>query len=85
MNIVIALLAALIITGGVAPQTKPVVDPIIVGLTVGAIAAPLAVSAGVTGGASILGTTYTNANVVAAGVGAVASAAQVESQIEPAE
>ena len=85
MNIVIALLAALIITGGVAPQTKPVVDPIIVGLAVGAIAAPLAVSAGVTGGASILGTTYTNANVVAAGVGAVASAAQVKSQIEPAE
>ena len=85
MNIVIALLAALIITGGVAPQTKPVVDPIIVGLAVGAIAAPLAVSAGVTGGASILGTTYTNANVVAAGVGAVASAAQVKSQIEATE
>ena len=85
MNIVIALLAALIITGGVAPQTKPVVDPIIVGLAVGAIAAPLAVSAGVTGGASILGTTYTNANVVATGVGAVASAAQVKSQIEATE
>ena len=85
MNIVIALLAALMITGGVAPQTKPVVDPIIVGLAVGAIAAPLAVSAGVTGSASILGTTYTNANVVAAGVGAVASAAQAKSQIEPAE
>jgi len=85
MNIVIGLLLALMITGGVAPQTKPVVDPIIVGLAVGAIAAPLAVSAGVTGSASILGTTYTNANVVAAGVGAVASAAQVKSQIEPAE
>ena len=85
MNIVIGLLLALIITGGVAPQTKPVVDPIIVGLAVGAIAAPLAVSAGVTGGASILGTTYTNANVVAAGVGAVASAAQVKSQIEATE
>ena len=85
MNIVIALLAALMITGGVAPQTKPVVDPIIVGLAVGAIAAPLAVSAGVTGGASILGTTYTNANVVATGVGAVASAAQVKSQIEATE
>jgi hypothetical protein len=85
MNIVIALLAALIITGGVAPQTKPVVDPIIVGLAVGAIAAPLAVSAGVTGSASILGTTYTNANVVAAGVGAVASAAQAKSQIEATE
>jgi hypothetical protein len=85
MNIVIGLLLALIITGGVAPQTKPVVDPIIVGLAVGAIAAPLAVSAGVTGSASILGTTYTNANVVAAGVGAVASAAQVKSQIEATE
>lgn len=85
MNIVIGLLLALIITGGVAPQTKPVVDPIIVGLAVGVIAAPLAVSAGVTGSASILGTTYTNANVVAAGVGAVASAAQVKSQIEATE
>ena len=85
MNIVIGLLLALMVTGGVAPQTKPVVDPIIVGLAVGAIAAPLAVSAGVTGSASILGTTYTNANVVAAGVGAVASAAQAKSQIEPAE
>ena len=85
MNIVIGLLLALIITGGVAPQTKPVVDPIIVGLAVGAIAAPLAVSAGGTGSASILGTTYTNANVVAAGVGAVASAAQVKSQIEATE
>ena len=85
MNIVIALLAALMITGGVAPQTKPVVDPIIVGLAVGAIAAPLAVSAGVTGSASILGTTYTNANVVAAGVGAVASSAQAKSQIEETE
>ena len=85
MNVVIGLLLALMVTGGVAPQTKPVVDPIIVGLAVGAIAAPLAVSAGVTGGASILGTTYTNANVVAAGVGAVASAAQVKSQIEATE
>ena len=85
MNIVIALLAALMITGGVAPQTKSFVDPMIVGLAVGAIAAPLAVSAGVTGGASILGTTYTNANVVATGVGAVASAAQVKSQIEATE
>ena len=75
MNIVIGLLLALIVTGGVAPQTKSFVDPMIVGLTVGAIAAPLAVSAGVTGSASILGTTYTNANVVAAGVGAVASSA----------
>ena len=82
MNIVIALLAALIITGGVAPQTKPVVDPMIVGLAVGAIAAPLAVSAGVTGSASILGTTYTNANVIGAGVGAVASAAQSNAQEE---
>ena len=77
MNIVIGLLLALMVTGGVAPQTKPVVDPMIVGLTVGTIAAPLAVSAGVTGSASILGTTYTNANVVAAGVGAVASSAVV--------
>jgi len=77
MNIVIGLLLALMVTGGVAPQTKPVVDPLIVGLTVGAIAAPLAVSAGVTGGASILGTAYTNANVVAAGAGAVASSAVV--------
>ena len=85
MNIVIGLLLALMVTGGVAPQTKPVVDPIIVGLAVGAIAAPLAVSAGVTGSASILGTTYTNANVVAAGVGAVASAAQAKSQIEATE
>jgi len=77
MNIIIGLLLALMVTGGVAPQTKPVVDPIIVGLTVGTIAAPLAVSAGVTGSASILGTTYTNANVVAAGVGSVASSAVV--------
>ena len=82
MNIVIALLAALIITGGVAPQTKSFVDPMIVGLTVGAVAAPIAVSAGVTGGASILGTTYTNANVIGAGVGAVASAAQSNAQEE---
>ena len=85
MNIVIALLAALIITGGVAPQTKPVVDPIIVGLAVGAIAAPLAVSAGVTGSASVLGTAYTNANVIGTGVGVVASAVQVKSQIEATE
>ena len=85
MNVVIGLLLALMVTGGVAPQTKPVVDPMIVGLTVGAIAAPIAVSAGVTGSASILGTTYTNANVIGAGVGAVASAAQAKSQIEPAE
>ena len=85
MNIVIGLLLALAVTGSVAPQTKPVVDPMIVGLSVGAIAAPLAVSAGVTGSASILGTTYTNANVVAAGVGTVASAAQAKSQIEATE
>ena len=75
MNIVIGLLLALMVTASVEPQTKPVVDPLIVGLTVGTVAAPLAVSAGVTGSASILGTTYTNANVVAAGVGAVASSA----------
>ncbi len=85
MNIVIGLLLALAVTGSVAPQTKPVVDPMIVGLSVGAIAAPLAVSAGVTGSASILGTTYTNANVAAAGVGAVASAVQAKSQIEATE
>ena len=82
MNIVIGLLLALMITGGVAPQTKSFVDPMIVGLTVGAVAAPIAVSAGVTGSASLFGTAYTNANVIGAGVGAVASAAQSNAQEE---
>jgi hypothetical protein len=85
MNVVIGLLLALMVTGGVAPQTKPVVDPMIVGLTVGAIAAPIAVSAGVTGSASILGTTYTNANVIASGVGTIASAVKTNSQEEATE
>ena len=75
MNIIIGLILALAVTGNVAPQTKDVVDPMIIGLSVGAIAAPLATSAGVTGNASILGTTYTNASVVGTGAGVVASSA----------
>lgn len=81
MNIIFGLLMALAITGSVAPQTKPVVDPMIIGLSVGAIAAPLAVSAGVTGNASILGTAYTNANVIGTGVGVVAGSAVVTNAI----
>lgn len=85
MNMFIGLIIALMVTASVAPQTKSVVDPIIVGVAVGAIAAPLAVSAGVTGSSSILGTVHTNVNVIATGAGAVASAAQAKSQIEETE
>jgi len=77
MNIVIGLIMALAVTGSVAPQTKPVVYPMIIGLSVGTVAAPLAVSSGVTGSASILGTAYTNANVVATGAGVLAGSAVV--------
>ena len=77
MNIVIGLIMALAVTGSVAPQTKPVVDPMIIGLSVGTVAAPLAVSSGVTGSASILGTAYTNANVVATGACVLAGSAVV--------
>ena len=85
MNIVIGLILALAVTGSVAPQTKDVVDPMIIGLSVGAIAAPLATSAGVTGGGSILGTTYTNASVVGTGVGVVAGSAVVTNAISTEE
>jgi len=85
MNIVAGLIIAFMVTASVAPQTKAVVDPILLGVAVGAIAAPLAVSAGVTGSTSILGASYTNVNVIATGAGAVASAAQAKSQIEKTE
>lgn len=81
MNMIVGLILALAVTGSVAPKTKAVVDPMIIGLSVGAIAAPLATSAGVTGSASILGTTYTNANVVGTGVGVVAGSAVVTNAI----